>query len=529
MAKSVLLIILKWVVVGAVFFFAIREGLALRKWIYVATVPYRFDYDINNAWTQGRSVVLRARKQDPKADRVSFGDLMRAYLARYDEALVERPNGDYQLDYPPARLLIMTIWQWHESDDGLYQNTPKFLINSLFGKSKSPAELAGPLLNVNTFFELAAMAGAFMLVRAVLRRANCKGAEYFAILPVLLVWFNPALLLDAHAWPQWEAWPLPFWLWAGYFAVTRRWLVAGMCLGIGTMFKGQIMITMGFFVLWPLFQMRWRAVLEVCVGILLGMMVMVSLWMLQTGPAYLIFGVTLVICVAMLPWMGRGWRVVALCGVVGITLLLCGLFLGGSFAWWHVGFEYGSQRWEAMSMGATPNLSAALSSFGWSFKDVVYTVNWAHPAIHAEITIQYLMYAIYVVGLVIGAVAAALQDSRADRRLLLAMATPWLVMFAFLPQMHERYLVWGAVLTGLAAAVSVGSTLLHLVVTVIAFSPIAQGMMGGAGNRDFPGWGQFFDRVTDQSAEVTMLLALIFIYLSLAGPRRKKLSKTEST
>jgi hypothetical protein len=512
---------------GVVVFFAVREGLALRRWEYPATEQFRFHYDINNAWGLGQAVVGDARKLDPKVGRVSFTNLIRGYLGRYDTAIKENPAGDYQLDYPPARLLIISIWVWDQTDGG----NPRPPAISLFGLRigpgrllPTPAEMAGPLLQVNTAFELAAMAGAFMLARAVLRRENVKWADFIALGPALLLWFNPALLIDAHAWPQWEAWILPFWLWAGYFAVTRRWLAAGLCLGLGLMFKGQIFVTMGFFVLWPLFQWRLRSVLEVAVGILLGMMLCVWPWMLWTTVAKVAFGIALIIALAALPWLRRGWRTLALCAMTGAALLLAGLFLGGSFGWWHVGFEYGARRWTSMNMGSTPNLAAILAGeFGWGMSDVVYTFNWTRPAIHADITMQQVLTGMYIVALVLCSIAAARRDSRGDRRLLLAMATPWLVMFAFLPQMHERYLVWAAVFTALAAGVSLGSTLLHLMVTFIACLPMLLSMPGSDSfQQEHPQWRNFLNHACNDAAWVTILLAMILLYLSLFGPTSRR-------
>jgi hypothetical protein len=53
-------------------------------------------------------------------------------------------------------------------------------------------------------------------------------------------------------------------------------------------------------------------------------------------------------------------------------------------------------------------------------------------------------------------------------RILAAFAAPWLLSFALLPQMHERYLVYGAVMTAAAAVALRGFVLLHLVLTTIA-------------------------------------------------------------
>ena len=39
---------------------------------------------------------------------------------------------------------------------------------------------------------------------------------------------NPAVLIDGHAWPQWDVWPVPFVVFALLAASCGRWLVAGM-------------------------------------------------------------------------------------------------------------------------------------------------------------------------------------------------------------------------------------------------------------------------------------------------------------
>ena len=411
---------------------------------------------------------------------------------------------------------------WRQTDGGKAQPPGLTLFGLRIGGPPplpAPAELAGPLLEVNTVFELAGMAGAFMLVRAVLRRAGVGGAEFLALVAALLVWFNPAMLIDAHVWPQWDAWLLPFWTWAGYFAVTRRWLVAGLCLGLGAMFKGQLFLTMPFFVLWPLFQLRPRAVVEVVVGILLGVMVYVSPWMLWKLSAKVEFVIAVIVMAGIVPWVWRGWRVLFLCTAAAVSLLLAGLFLGGSFAWWHVGFEYGTRHFMALTMGPTPNLALTLQNdFHWNLTDVLYTVDLKRPGIHADINVRQALTRLYGLALLLCSIGAARHDSRGDRRILLAMATPWVVMFAFLPEMHDRYLVWGAAFTALAAGVSLGSTLLHLAVTFIACLPMAFNLIAYAGlQRQYPQWYMFLSRGCNHGAWVTVLLAIILVYLSLVG------------
>jgi hypothetical protein len=70
-----------------------------------------------------------------------------------------------------------------------------------------------------------------------------------------------------------------------------------------------------------------------------------------------------------------------------------------------------------------------------------------------------------------------MQARRRDPRLLLALATPWILFFALLPQMHQRYLVWGAAITALAIGVDISLALLHGVITAAAWGMQAHSML----------------------------------------------------
>src|SRR5207253_2134445 len=100
---------------------------------------------------------------------------------------------------------------------------------------------------------------------------------------------------------------------------------------------------------------------------------------------------------------------------------------------------------------------------------------------------------------------------RRDPRMLVALVTPWLLMFALLPQMHERYLVYAAAVSVLAAGVDLGLTLLHLLVTAIATVMIAQGML--LKKPDFaPAWLRFVNGTHPDVGWLVLLCAAIFLY-----------------
>ena len=57
------------------------------------------------------------------------------------------------------------------------------------------------------------------------------------------------MILDAHGWPQWDVWILPFYLFAALVALKNRWFWCGCLLALGAMFKGQLLFVVPFFVL----------------------------------------------------------------------------------------------------------------------------------------------------------------------------------------------------------------------------------------------------------------------------------------
>jgi hypothetical protein len=88
--------------------------------------------------------------------------------------------------------------------------------------------------------------------------------------------------------------------------------------------------------------------------------------------------------------------------------------------------------------------------------------------------------------------------------------------------MHERYLLWGAAITALAAGVSLGTTLLHLVVTFIATLPIVMNLL--AFNRlqgQYRSWWEFVSRGCSDSSWLLIFIALLLLYLSLTPGQRR--------
>src|SRR5438445_10668311 len=217
----------------------------------------------------------------------SWTAFCRGYFALYDRVKREAYENDYRLDYPPLRLLVMAIWarQVRGEFPGVDDGHPK---------------LVNPLLKMNLLCELISAVAIFLLVRLWVRRSSSvTRSPFLSALPhrqrasicglaaASVAWLEPSMILDAHGWPQWDVWILPFYLFAALAALKNRWFCCGCLLAAGAMFKGQLLFVTPFFVLWPLWQKRWNHALCVIAGFIATAALIASPWLLRTSAAWI--------------------------------------------------------------------------------------------------------------------------------------------------------------------------------------------------------------------------------------------------
>jgi hypothetical protein len=78
---------------------------------------------------------------------------------------------------------------------------------------------------------------------------------------------------------------------------------------------------------------------------------------------------------------------------------------------------------------------------------------------------------------VLSARGAARHVRNRDARVLIAITAPWLLMFALLGQMHERYLVWGAVVSAVALGVNIRLSIIHFIISAASTAMIVHVML----------------------------------------------------
>jgi hypothetical protein len=451
-------------------------GIQLRRWIGESTRHVRYQHDIVNAFYWGSETMKEARRLSPdEASANSLTGFGRGYLALYDRVKHKAYDKDYGLDYPPLRLLVMAIWA-------------RQVRNQFPGVDDGHPKLVNPLLKINLLCELLSAVAIFLLVRLCLERqaratqsdplrslALQHRASICGLAAASAAWLEPSMILDAHGWPQWDVWILPFYLFAAFAALKNRWFVCGCLLATGAMFKGQLLFVAPFFVLWPLWQKRWNRALRVLAGFIATAALIASPWLLHTPAAWVALLAVTGFSSCLFLQRKLPHRCAWISGIAGCAAYVIGAFTGGSFAWLQVGFLYGSEHYPYLVISSCYNLPSLLSKLGWSLKDPFSSVHFGSLDFH--LTLQWTLRLLYLGALAVCAYGAARQVRDRDPRVLIAITAPWLLMFALLGQMHERYLVWGAVVSAVALGVSLRLSIIHFIISAASTAMIVNVML----------------------------------------------------
>ena len=450
-------------------------GVQLRRWIGENTRHVRYQHDIINAFYWGQETLKEARRLSPdNASANSWTGLFRGYLVLYDRVKEKAYKHDYGLDYPPLRLLTMAIWSKQVRDGFPWVD------------NEHP-KLVNPLLKINLVCELVSAAAIFFLVRSCVRRSlhahstwppwlsREHRASICGLAAASVAWLEPSLILDAHGWPQWDVWILPFYLFAAIAALKNRWFWCGCLLATGAMLKGQLLFIAPFFVLWPVWQKQWTSALRVLMGLVGTTALIVSPWLLRTPASWIAIASVAAISLPLLQKYKVPHASAWLAGIIGCAVFVMGVFTGGSFAWLQIGFIYGTEHYPYLFISSCYNLPSLLSKVGWSLKDSFLSAHFG--SLHLHVTLQWTLRLLYLAGLALCARGLARHLCDRDPRALIAIAAPWLLMFALLGQMHERYLMWGAVVSAVALGVSVRLSIIHFIISIASTAMIVHVML----------------------------------------------------
>jgi hypothetical protein len=136
-----------------------------------------------------------------------------------------------------------------------------------------------------------------------------------------------------------------------------------------------------------------------------------------------------------------------------------------------------------------------------------------------ETSLRAVLTCAYGACLLAAGIGAAIQWRRRSNRFLLAMVTPWVLFFALLPYLNNRYLLWAAACFPLLIPVGLGITLLGALLCLACCAMLLEIMTRYNGNSNqtlasithgmYPGLGY-----------VVLLIAAIFLFNCLVVTRR---------
>ncbi|HEY1686667.1 MAG TPA: hypothetical protein VGG19_18030 [Tepidisphaeraceae bacterium] len=472
----------------------LAAGVAVRRWVWVHSTDIRFKGDIDNGFHRGLQVNQSQQTDFTRAP--TWKEFFAGYHAIYQQEK-DHPSGWMKFDYSPMRLLVMSVWV-----HGILASDP--------GAAGWVDRDVSPLLWFNTICALISAIGVYLLVRQwMLRRAAAhpenppRAITLRAWAAALCLWFNPAVLLDAHVWPQWDIWCVPFFIWAIFAGSSGGWFWTGVLIALGAMFKGQILIVAPAILVWcifvgGIFQTALMILGMLTVGVLIG-----SIWLLPTGTAWaaLVVFVTLAALIGLLlsKRLRNKW-VYYMAALLCVGLILGAWYFNGSLVWLHTSFDGAADNFRVLRLDAITFAGTLAYRWGWQIDDPVFT--W-HTHV---VTMNYLLRGIYIGLMLLCGIAAALQTRRRDPRVLVALIAPWILMFALLPQMHERYLMWGAAVAAIGVGINLELTILFLITTAIACASILVPIY------HVGPLAQFIDHLDPDIGWVVLFLALAYFY-----------------
>jgi len=197
--------------------------------------------------------------------------------------------------------------------------------------------------------------------------------------------------------------------------------------------------------------------------------------------------------------------------------------------WYHVAFVYGVEKFPNLVDGQASNLASILQiRYAWSSSDPVCIIRehafglW--PGSSFTVTITTALVVLYGTALAACSAGAAHLFKHKHPRFLIAITTPWLLFFALMPRMHERYLLWAAGVGAVVVGTSLEAVLLVALVGAMSWLMTLHGMLAEQ-NPTFIGtsldsnFGErfyhFIQGTYPDTGWVVLLCAAIFLYQSV--------------
>jgi hypothetical protein len=287
--KRRFLLSLVWILIGLWVALCIVQGVRVRRWTYDTFDALRFHSDLQRRCMWGLECI------GPEG-----------FLNQYEKMAIEEPDWRTFLDYSPLRLLVVREWaiylQRHfpeitdvPAEEAYDRAMPPEDRNSGSPEQlKRSLEFQFPLLCFGALLDLIGAISAFFLTRLWVRRTKPLTTSSWllqhlhgtwqGLIAATLFWFNPNTLLNAYGWPTWDTWIVPMFLLAALLSSLDYWFCSGLVLATGMMLKGQQLAVVPVFILWALISGGLGPTSRWIIGLVLGVGLIVSPWMITYLP-----------------------------------------------------------------------------------------------------------------------------------------------------------------------------------------------------------------------------------------------------
>ena len=235
-------------------------GIELRHWTWRRTKHLRYQHDIVNGFYWGSETLAQAKRVSPSQDADaadSWLGFTRGYLSLYDHVKGAAYERDYQLDYPPLRLLVMSIWakQVHHDFPGAEDGKPEYVEPLSTGEfGLQPGDGGRDFFSRKALASACARCHAFALSAKICESGTrldlCAGCSDSSVARAFIdSRFERLAAMGCLALAVLRLGC------AGCF--DSRWFWCGCLLAVGAMLKGQLLLVAPFFIFWPLWQKEW--------------------------------------------------------------------------------------------------------------------------------------------------------------------------------------------------------------------------------------------------------------------------------
>lgn len=503
-------------VIGLVLLASLLAGLWIRQWTWQVTEHIHWERNARNALTWGQRVLDGVDPANRGTGAATWAQAWRGYWPHYDELAAHPEWVRERVDYAPLRLMVAVAWA----------KTARAAAGG--GYVEWEPDQTYFMLRLNKIMELAAAVAAGLVAHHWAKRGgrSPEASLIAGIVAGLLLWFNVAVILEAHGWPQWDIWAIPFYLLAVYAASRNAWMTAGVFVGIGALLKGQIMFAAPVLLLWALFSGRPIAALRMVIGIAWPVTIVTLPWLLRGALPWTIVLLVAAAAIAVSVRWGRRavsgtWlaTIVRLSSAVTVlTIVMVVASWRGNFTWFVAGYMTGTEKFPLLARNAGSNLGAILEQrYGWKYGDILFG-DW---------TINQFMLTLFIASVVICGVGATIHARRNSSRFVAAIVAPWVLSFALMPQMDGRYLLYGASTAAVFTCLGVGPVLLQLALTAMNFCMMLKFMLARFPTY-WPAWTDFLRGIEPDMGWGVLMAAAVTLYLAVM-PERQTLVEPVAT